>query len=60
MPPGTQLERTIVMDGDEIGAGAALTECLLLPGAKVPPGCVRRRTIFTPDTEIRCGEGEAG
>jgi dTDP-glucose pyrophosphorylase len=56
--PGSLLDRTIVMDGAEIGENVALTECLVFPGTKVPAGRVRRRTIFTPDAEIRCSEGE--
>ena len=54
--PGAVLEHTIVMDGATVGANAALTECLLFPGAQVPAGRVRRRTIFTADAEIRCDE----
>jgi dTDP-glucose pyrophosphorylase len=57
--PGAMLERTIVMDGAEVEDGAALTECLLFPGARVPAGRVRRRTIITADTEIRCDEAGA-
>jgi dTDP-glucose pyrophosphorylase len=48
------IKRSVVMDGADIGAGAQLEECLLFPGAKVPAGRVRRRTIFTADSEIRC------
>ena len=32
----------------------ALEECLCFPGASVPAGRARRRTIFTADSEIRC------
>jgi glucose-1-phosphate thymidylyltransferase len=56
VPPGSRLEHTVVMADAEVGADVTLTECLLFPGAKVPAGRVRRRTIFTPNTEIRCGE----
>jgi dTDP-glucose pyrophosphorylase len=52
--PGALLERCVVMDGAQVAEGAALTECLLFPGAAVPAGRVCRRTIFTPDAEIRC------
>ena len=48
------ITRSVVMDGADIGEGARLEECLLFPGAKVPAGRVRRRTIFTADSEIRC------
>lgn len=53
--PGALLERTVVMDGASIEAGTALTECLLFPGAKVQSGKVAHRTIFTAESEIRCG-----
>ncbi len=56
--PGAQLERTLVMDGAEVAEAAMLTECMLFPGAKVPSGKVSRRTIFTPDAEIRCADVE--
>ena len=48
------LLNSVAMAGAEIGALARLEECLLFPGAKVPRGRVRRRTIFTADSEIRC------
>lgn len=51
---GVSLTGSVVMEGAEIGDGAQLHECLLFPGAKVAPGKVRRRTIFTADNEIRC------
>ena len=51
---GVSITRSVVMDGAKIGAGAQLEECLLFPGANVPAGRVRRRTIFTADSEIRC------
>lgn len=54
--PGARLERTVVMDGAEVGEGATLSECLLFPGARVPPGRSRRRTIVTADAEIRCDD----
>lgn len=44
----------VAMTGAKVGAGAQLDECLLFPGANVPAGRVRRRTIFTADSEIRC------
>jgi dTDP-glucose pyrophosphorylase len=53
--PGALLERTVVMDGASVEAGTALTECLLFPGAKVLSGKVAHRTIFTAESEIRCG-----
>ena len=46
--------RSVVMAGAQIGDGAQLEECMLFPGAKVAAGKVRRRTIFTADSEIRC------
>lgn len=49
-----KLQRSVVMSGSTIGAGAELDECLCFPGARVPAGRVRRRTIFTADSEIRC------
>jgi dTDP-glucose pyrophosphorylase len=52
--PGAMLERTVVMDGAEIDDGVALTECMVFPGARIGAGRVRRRTIITADTEIRC------
>lgn len=48
------LVRTVAMAGAKIGDGAQLEECLLFPGAKVPAGRIRRRSIFTADSEIRC------
>jgi|SRR5690606_7824863 len=48
------VKHSVVMAGAEIGEGAQLHECLLFPGARVAPGKVRRRTIFTADSEIRC------
>jgi dTDP-glucose pyrophosphorylase len=49
-----ELTRSVVMKGSTIGAGARLEQCLCFPGANVPAGRVRRRTIFTADSEIRC------
>jgi dTDP-glucose pyrophosphorylase len=57
---GALLDRCVVMAGAEIAADAALTDCLVFPGAKVASGKVARRTIFTPDAEIRCEVGGAG
>lgn len=51
---GVQLSSSVVMKGSTIGAGAQLDECLCFPGANVPAGRARRRTIFTADSEIRC------
>jgi len=48
------LKSCVAMAGAKIGDGAQLEECLLFPGANVPAGRVRRRTIFTADSEIRC------
>jgi dTDP-glucose pyrophosphorylase len=51
---GAVLSRSVAMHGASVGDGARLDECLLFPGAVVPAGRVRRRTIFTADNEIRC------
>lgn len=51
---GVSLTGCVAMAGAKIGDGAQLQECLLFPGANVPAGRVRRRTIFTADSEIRC------
>ena len=56
---GSKLVRSVAMAGAEVGDGCELTECLLFPGARVPPGRVRRRSIFTADAEIRCAPEEA-
>ncbi len=56
---GSTLARSVAMAGAEVGDGCALTECLLFPGAKVPAGRVRRRSIFTADAEIRCAPEDA-
>jgi dTDP-glucose pyrophosphorylase len=56
--PGALLDRCVVMDGASVQGDVALTECLLFPGARVPSGRVCRRTIFTPDAEIRCDGAE--
>lgn len=55
---GSVLARSVAMAGAEVGDGCALTECLLFPGAKVPAGRVRKRSIFTADAEIRCAPEE--
>lgn len=55
---GATLDRCVVMDDAHVGTGAQLSECVLFPGAQVADGRVRSRTIFTADSEIRCG-GEA-
>jgi dTDP-glucose pyrophosphorylase len=54
-----ELQSTVLMAGSEVGDGAKLQDCLLFPGARVPAGRVRRRTIFTADNEIRCDAEEA-
>ena len=54
MGPDASLSRSVVMSGSSIGAGAVLEECLCFPGAVVPAGRRRRRTIFTAEAEIRC------
>jgi dTDP-glucose pyrophosphorylase len=65
LAPRVWLGRDAVMTGcvamadAHVGTGARLQDCLLFPGARVPDGRVRSRTIFTPDAEIRCG-GESG
>jgi len=51
------MQHCVAMDGAEVGAGAHLTDCLLFPGAKVPAGRVRARSIFTSGDEIRCTPG---
>jgi dTDP-glucose pyrophosphorylase len=56
---GSALARSVAMAGAEVGDGCELTECLLFPGAKVPAGRVRRRSIFTADAEIRCAPDDA-
>jgi dTDP-glucose pyrophosphorylase len=56
---GSALARSVAMAGAEVGDGCALTECLLFPGARVPAGRVRRRSIFTADAEIRCAPEDA-
>jgi dTDP-glucose pyrophosphorylase len=56
---GSALARSVAMAGAEVGDGCVLTECLLFPGAKVPAGRVRRRSIFTADAEIRCAPDDA-
>jgi dTDP-glucose pyrophosphorylase len=56
---GSKLVRSVAMAGAEVGEGCDLTECLLFPGARVPAGRVRRRSIFTADAEIRCAPDEA-
>ena len=55
---GSKLVRSVAMAGAEVGDGCELTECLLVPGARVPAGRVRRRSIFTADAEIRCSPDE--
>lgn len=55
----SRLLRSVAMAGAEIGPDCELTECLLFPGARVPAGRVRRRSIFTADAEIRCAGDEA-
>ena len=55
---GSKLVRSVAMAGAEVGDGCELTECLLFPGARVPAGRVRRRSIFTADAEIRCSPDE--
>jgi dTDP-glucose pyrophosphorylase len=56
---GSKLERCVAMAGADVGDGAQLTDCLLFPGASVPAGRVRRRSIFTEHAEIRCSADEA-
>jgi len=56
---GATLERCVAMAGAEVGENCELAECLLFPGARVPAGRVRRRTIFTADSEIRCSGEES-
>jgi dTDP-glucose pyrophosphorylase len=56
---GSKVARSVAMAGAEVGDGCELVECLLFPGAKVPAGRVRRRSIFTADAEIRCAPDES-
>jgi dTDP-glucose pyrophosphorylase len=56
--PGSKLQRSVAMSGASVAEGCDLVECLLFPGASVPAGRVRRRSIFTADTEIRCAPEE--
>lgn len=49
-----RVRRSVVMAGSQLGSGVDLEECLCFPGARVPAGRVRRRAIFTADSEIRC------
>jgi dTDP-glucose pyrophosphorylase len=56
---GSKLLRSVAMAGAEVGDGCELTECLLFPGARVPAGRVRRRSIFTEHSEIRCAPDDA-
>lgn len=56
---GSVLARSVAMAGAEVGDGCELAECLLFPGAKVPAGRVRRRSIFTADAEIRCAPDDS-
>jgi glucose-1-phosphate thymidylyltransferase len=56
---GSRLARSVAMAGAEVGDGCELAECLLFPGAKVPAGRVRRRSIFTADAEIRCAPDDS-
>jgi glucose-1-phosphate thymidylyltransferase len=56
---GSKLVRSVAMSGASVGEGCELTECLLFPGAAVPAGRVRRRSIFTEHAEIRCAPDEA-
>jgi dTDP-glucose pyrophosphorylase len=51
---GSTLTQCVAMAGATVGEGCELHECLLFPGAAVPAGRVRRRSIFTADAEIRC------
>jgi dTDP-glucose pyrophosphorylase len=55
--PAARLQRTVVLSGARIGAGAVLQDCLVFPDSTVPMGRERRSTIFTGDAEIRCEEG---
>ena len=56
---GASLSRVVAMAGARIGEGAELRDCLVFPGAIVPPGRARRRTIVTADAEIRCAPDDA-
>ncbi len=55
----SRLVRSVAMAGARVGGGCELTECLLFPGADVPAGRVRRRSIFTEHAEIRCAPDDA-
>jgi len=54
-----RLQGCVVMADAQVGDEAHLQDCLLFPGARVPAGKVRSRTIFTADAEIRCAPDEA-
>ena len=56
---GSTVARSVVMAGAEVGDACELVECLLFPGAKVPAGRARRRSIFTADAEIRCAPDDS-
>ena len=57
--PTASLQRTVVLAGARVGAGAVLQDCLVFPGTQVPGGRQRRSTIFTGDAEIRCEDGQS-
>lgn len=57
--PAASLQRTVVLAGAHVGAGAVLQDCLVFPGTHVPGGRQRRSTIFTGEAEIRCEDGQS-
>ena len=54
--PEATLERSLVMAGARVEAGARLVECLVLPGEVVPAGD-HHRTIFASGQDVACHGG---
>lgn len=53
VPDGARVERSIVMAGAVLDPGAALEECVVLPGERVPAG-QHRRSIFASGRAVAC------
>jgi len=53
---GVELERSVVLAGARVEAGARLRECLVFPGERVPPGDYRR-TVFVGESVLSCEGG---
>jgi mannose-1-phosphate guanylyltransferase len=47
-----KLDRTVVWDDVEIGAGARLREAVVMSGARVPAGFIAERQIVAPDLTL--------